>query len=278
MSQQDQHASELNHAEEIHCVTFPTVGETTKVFQPSKQALNFPAPSITTQGAAVLRSPSLVATVGRDQLHLILALQPFIQGITIVRSIANHARGQGGDVALHERLFDQSGFMRRSACNPHGDRKTSAVADCHDLAPFAAERWTNVIAPFFAPTKEASMKVSSSPSAPRARRSSHSAHRIPSNTPSRSHCWKRRWQVWYGPYRGGKSCQGAPVRRIHSTPSSTWRALRQGRPRPSGRRFWFHSTKGLMSSHCMSVRSAMPFICINFTREASIYSRETFTR
>ena len=63
-----------------------------------------------------------------------------------------------------------------------------AVCDCHDLAPFAAACWTNAITPLFAPLKEASTHVSSNPNCPRASRSSHKAHKIPSNTPERCHC------------------------------------------------------------------------------------------
>ncbi len=118
------------------------------------------------------------------------------------------------------------------------------------------------------------MKVSSSPSSPRASRSSQSAHKIPSSTPARCHCWKRRWQVWYGPYRGGRSCHGAPVRKIHNTPFMTWRASLQERPRPSGRRFWFHSTRGLRCSHCASVRSAMPlFASTSLAKQVFIHQR-----
>jgi hypothetical protein len=51
-----------------------------------------------------------------------------------------------------------------------------AVRDCHDLAPFATACWTNAIGPFgFA--KETSIKASSSPSSPRANRSSCSVGR-----------------------------------------------------------------------------------------------------
>jgi hypothetical protein len=73
-------------------------------------------------------------------------------------------------------------------------------------------------------------------------------------TPERTHCWKRRWAVWYGPYRGGRSCQRAPVRRIHKTPSNTLRRSLQGRPRPSSRT----ASSGRMSSticHCSLVKS-----------------------
>ena len=151
-----------------------------------------------------------------------------------------------------------------------------AVCDCHELGPFADERSTNAIAPFFAPMKEASIKVSSRPSCPRANKSSANAQRMPSSTPARCHCWKRRWQVWYGPYRSGRSCQGAPVRNTHNIPFSTCRACRQGLPRWSARRGSANSTKGLIRSHCTSVRSAMPLICFKSARDSSVYSRATF--
>jgi hypothetical protein len=160
-------------------------------------------------------------------------------------------------------------LMRRSARNPEGDRKTMAVCDCHELAPFADERSTNAIAPFFAPMKEASINVSSRPSCPRTNKSSANAHRMPSSTPKPCHCWKRRWQVWYGPYRSGRSCHGAPVRKTHNMPFSTCRASRQGLPRLSARRRCPNSTKGLIRSHCTSVRSAMPLICLKGARESS---------
>jgi DDE superfamily endonuclease len=51
-----------------------------------------------------------------------------------------------------------------------------------------------------------------------------------------SHCWNPRWQVWYGGGLSGKTCQRAPDLRIHSTPFSTSRVSRRGRPRSSSRR------------------------------------------
>jgi hypothetical protein len=49
-------------------------------------------------------------------------------------------------------------------------------------------------------------------------------------TPCRTHCWNRRWHVWYGGYRWGKSFQGAPVRMIHNIPLRTLRGSLAGRP------------------------------------------------
>ncbi len=280
MPQQDQRAAELNHAEEVDCVSFPAAAQPAIVLEPGEQPLDFPAAQVASEWSPILRSLSFVLAVRRDQLDSVFALQPFIQGIAVVAAIPDQSLWQRAYVALTERVFNQFCLMWRSACNPHGERKTMAVRDCHDLAPFAAARWTNAIAPFLAPINEASMKVSSSPSRPRASRSSHKAHKMPSSTPASRHCWKRRCAVWYGPYRGGKSCQGAPVRRIHSTPLSTRRGSLQRPPRPSGRCRCCssHFTKGLTYSHCASVRSAMPFNCFNFAPKASVYSGATLVR
>jgi hypothetical protein len=65
---------------------------------------------------------------------------------------------------------------------------------------------------------------------PRSFRSSTSSMAMRRNTPCCTHCWNRRWHVWYGGYRWGKSFHGAPVRRIHKIPLSTWRGSLAGRP------------------------------------------------
>jgi len=279
MPQEDQHASELNHAKKVRGVTFPAATDPAKVLQPGEQPLDLPTPQVAAQRPSILGSLSS-ATVGGNQFDTLFSSQPLIQAIAVVSTISDYVFRQWAYVPLAERVFDQRGFIRRSAGNPDGDRKTMAVRDCHDLAPFAAARWTNAIAPLFAPMNEASTKVSSNPSSPRASRSSQSAHKMPSNTPDRTHCWNRRWQVWYGPYRGGRSCHGAPVRKIHSTPLRTRRASLQRPPRPSGRCFCAcsHFTKGLTYSHCASLRSAMPFICLNFAPKATVYSGATLVR
>jgi hypothetical protein len=61
----------------------------------------------------------------------------------------------------------------------HGDRKTAAVADRHDLGAFATARWTDFRAPFFAEAKVASTKASLRSILPRSRRSSGEALQQP---------------------------------------------------------------------------------------------------
>src|ERR1017187_681451 len=206
MPQEDQHATELTHPEKVGRVRFPAAADRRKFF--SEQPLNLPSPQVAAQRPPILGSLS-AATVGGNHLDAMFAPQPLIQPIAVVGTISDPAFRQGAYVTLAQRVFDQGGLIRRSACNPDGDRKTMAVRDCHDLAPFAAARRTNAIAPLFAPMNEASTKLSSSPSSPRASKASQSAHKMPSRTPDCTPCWKRRWQVEDGPYRGGRSCQGA---------------------------------------------------------------------
>jgi hypothetical protein len=90
--------------------------------------------------------------------------------------------------ALLDGGFDEFRFMRRSAGEAAGDRKTMAVCDRHDFTAFSAASRADSSAPFFAELKLASMKVSDRSSLPRARRSSASACNRRVSVPSRCHC------------------------------------------------------------------------------------------
>ena len=259
-------------------MTFPTHQQASEVLQPCEKPLDFPPSFVAPEFSAVLAMGTrAIAAVRCNQLDS-LPGQLIVQRIAVIPLVGNQSFRLLRYEAVFDGGIDKLLLMRRSACNPQGDRKTMAVCDCHELAPFADERSTNAIAPFFAPMKEASINPSSSPSCPRANKSSAKAQRIPFSTPQRCQCWNRRWQVWYAPYRAGRSCQGAPVRNTHNTPFSTCRASRQGLPRLSARRRCPNSTKGLICSHCTSVRSAMPLIFLNPTLRSSYYSRDTFMR
>jgi hypothetical protein len=144
--------------------------------------------------------------------------------------------------------------MRRSTRDPDGDRKTSAVCNCHDLGPLPALGLPDGRAPFLAPAKVPSMKASVRSSFPRSRKSSASARRTRSMVPSFDHSWNRRWHVWYDGYRGGRSFHGAPVRSTQRIPFSTSRRSRRGRP-VFGCRTAGSGTRGSSISHCVSVRS-----------------------
>jgi hypothetical protein len=79
--------------------------------------------------------------------------------------------------------------------------------------------------------------------------------------PLRTHCWKRRWHVWYGGYRCGISFQGAPVRKIHRIPFNTCRGSRGLWPLGSLGEF-VDKIMGSIRFHCSFV-SSIPILLHN---------------
>jgi hypothetical protein len=161
MPEQDTEASELDEAEEVLRVSLPSIGEPAVAEQPSKQALDLPAAHVAAQGAAIL-SASLapVGLVRSDQLDPSFFAKPRVERIAVISSVSNKAIGCVLEKAGVDGRFDERGFMRRSTCNPTGDRKTSAVCDGHDLRPLAPLGLSDGEAPFLAPAKVPSMKAS----------------------------------------------------------------------------------------------------------------------
>src|SRR4029077_21242948 len=73
MSQKDQHASKLNHAEEVVTMTFPTHQQAPEVLQPGEQSLDFPPTFVTPKFSPVLAVRSCAITTMRcDQLDSVL--------------------------------------------------------------------------------------------------------------------------------------------------------------------------------------------------------------
>ena len=225
------------------------------VLQPGKQALDFPPAAIPAQGSSILgRRPFAVALMRGDHLNAKGRKAP-VQRITVIRPISNQPVGPSGGETPGESGVDQGDFMRCSRCRVDGDRKTMAVCHRRELGTFVPLGCSHVPSVFFAPMKVASMKHSLRSTSPRVRKSSAKVSNTLRRTPVRTHCWKRRWQVWYGGNRSGKSCQRAPERRIHNMPLRTSRLARQGRPRPSGRRGGV-GINGARRVHCSSVSSS----------------------
>ena len=166
--------------------------------------------------------------------------------------VAYESRGEFIDECSIERSVGENNVVSVSASNSDREWKTIAVCDCHDLGRLASTAFSDVWAPLFAGTYVPSMKPSTSSIPPRFLRSRLSATTTFSKAPASHHCWNRRWQVWYGGYRAGKSCHGAPVRNTHKMPSMTSLAGRGGRPRrPSPAFVW--GRRGATKSHCASV-------------------------
>jgi hypothetical protein len=244
-------------------VILPADDQTAKVMQPSKQTLDLPTAAVAAQLAAVLGVRLAAIMLMRSNPLDALLLQFVIQRIAVVGAVTDQPLRRCRRETLLEGGFDEPSFMRRSACNPHGNRKTMAVRNCHDLGPFAAACWTNSTAPFLALVKEASINVSARSKPPRAIKSWARARNNSTSTPARTHCRKRRWQVWYGGNLLGISAHWAPVRRIQSTPSSTARVSFHGRPRRLAG--VLGSTIDFSNSHCTSVSSMLTGVPVNST-------------
>jgi hypothetical protein len=189
MPQEYDEAAELKHAAEISFVILPAADESAEVVEPSKETLDFPAAAVAAQFAAVLSAlPAAVEFVRGDELDAMFVPKALVQRIAVVGAVADHSFWFGSREALLDRGFDEFGFMRRSAGDVAGDRKTMAVCDRHDFTAFSSASRADSSAPFFAELKLASMKVSDRSSLPRARKSSASACKSRSSVPSRCHC------------------------------------------------------------------------------------------
>src|SRR5712692_3550794 len=140
--------------------------------EPSKEPLNSPATAVAPQLPAALGVfPAAIAPVRCDQTDAVLFAQLPIERIAIVGRVADHSFWLGLRETLLDGGFGESCLMRRSAGDPVGDRKTTAVCDRHDFAAFAAASWADSSASFLAELKLASMKVSGRSILPRSRKS-----------------------------------------------------------------------------------------------------------
>lgn len=106
MPQEDQRASELDHAEEVSSISFPAAGKPAEVLQPCEESFDLPAAHITAKGSAVLSFPSF-APVRGNHFDAVQLAKPRIQRVAIVGFVANQPLGDGGDMSLCECVFDQ---------------------------------------------------------------------------------------------------------------------------------------------------------------------------
>ena len=230
-----------------------------KVLQPSKQSLDFPSPFVTAKFSAVLRFSSLaIYFMRRDQLN-IKFLQLFIQRVRVISLIANHLFRSLIGEPLADCSLDKFDLVRRSRFCEYGERKTKAICHCHEFRTLAPLGLSDFKAPFLADTKVPSIKVSDKSNLPRSNKSCAKVSNTFFSLPSLTHCWKRRWQVWYGGNLSGKSAHRAPLRNIQSTPFITSRSARRGLPRVI--RTDGLSNNGSIKDHCSSVNSSRRAIC-----------------
>ena len=233
---------------------FITHDNSPKVLQPRKQTFNLPAAFVAAKFPSVLRFGAFaVCFMRRNQLNVEF-FQLFVQRVGIVCFIANHLVRSLIGKSLADGSLDQFDFVWRSRFREYGERKTKAICHCHELRAFAPLGLSHRKAPFLAETNVPSIKVSDKSSFPRSNKSWAKVSNTFRSLPSLTHSWNRRWQVWCGGKRSGKSCHRAPERRIQRTPFITSRAWRGGLPR-----VWISSVfsnNWAIKTHCSSVNSS----------------------
>ena len=240
--------------------TIVTHNQTTEVAQPSVGAFHDPSPSISSQGSAILGCrPNAILLVRADQFDPPTP-QALPQRIAVVRLIGNHSHRLLPRTARvmtpcypdrRERRLREFDFRRGCRVKVVSQRKTAAVDHHHPLRPLAPLGFSDSAAPFFAGAKLPSRNDSLHFNCWRSFNSLRNVRQMFNQTPRSSQSRSRRQQVEGCGNFSGRSCQRAPLRRIHKIPSSTRRFSIHGRPplRCLGGR----GSKGAIFFHCASV-------------------------
>jgi len=234
--------------------------ESPEVAQPGDAALHDPALLVASQHSTVLgRRPAPIGTVRGNQNYAATP-QPFPQRIAVVSLVTNQpcrllsrasAAMSPPDPDRRQRFFRQPDLRRGSRVKSDSQRNTAAVDHHHPLRALAPPGLADGGAPFLAGAKLPSRNDSLHFNCWRSFNSPRKARQIASQIPCSSQSRSRRQQVAGDGNSSGKSCQRAPLRRIHKMPSSTLRSGAGGRP-PRGRGGRLGS-KGRIFSHWGSV-------------------------
>lgn len=131
-------------------MTFIAGNQATEVLQPREESFDLPAAAVPAELPAVLRFAA-AASVGCDQFDVALCRQPRVEAIRIVRLVADQADRRFAEELRVEGLLDERDFARACTCDSNGERKTTAVCDCHDLGPLAFAGGADAEPLFFAP-------------------------------------------------------------------------------------------------------------------------------
>src|SRR2546428_12512963 len=234
--------------------------QASEVAQPRVGALDDPAPFVSPKRAAVLRCRSnAISLVRADQFDPPLP-QPLAQWIAVVRFVSDHPHRllprPAGVVTppyadRRERGFREPDFRGRGRVKVVSQRKTAAVDHHHPLCPLAPLGFSDSAAPFFAGAKLPSRNDSLHFNCWRSFNSLRNARQMFNQTPRSSQSRSRRQHVEGCGNFSGRSCQRAPLRKIHRIPSSTRRFSIHGRP--PLRCLGGLGSKGAIFFHCASV-------------------------
>ncbi len=241
--------------------TFVSNHQTAEVLKPRVRPFHDPSLPIATQLSPVLMSRVRAIRLRWNDRFNTSTRQPPSQRVAIVglvhdQSIRKHPRSTGPirtpylDVA--ERRLEEPDLGRGRRVQVNSERSTLAIDQNHKLCSLAPLGLADARAPFFAEAKVPSAKHSSHRIRCRSFRSARNDRHISRRTSDSSHSLSRRQQVVALPYASGSAAHGAPVQRIHRTPSKHRRSSTRGLP-PRGR-FGAFGRWGAIFSHCRSVK------------------------
>jgi hypothetical protein len=181
LPEQDLYAPEAHHAEEVLDVVLPADHQPTEVMKASEKSFYSPTSAVAAQRTTVLCRHGAITAMWCDHLDAVALSQISIQAVTVICFVADQSCREGVEETLSEHPFNKLAFVRRSACDTNGERKTVIIGESNDFRPLAAFGGADREAPFFAPVKEGSIKASSSCSFPRACNSSASTCKMRSS-------------------------------------------------------------------------------------------------
>ena len=159
---------------------------------PGKKPFDFPAATITPQGATILRCLAFsIAPMWRHHPNP-LGSRGVIGRITVMGTIPNNSSGLSHRDNFIEGSPDRGDLMRAGRIRVQGERKTGSVCNGHESRTLAPPGLSHFCAPFFATTNVPSMKHSERLMAPRSSGSRASASGMFRNTPVLPHLPNRR--------------------------------------------------------------------------------------
>jgi hypothetical protein len=158
MSEDDLHATKTDHAEEVLDVVLPANHQPTNMVKPSEKA--FHSPMAEEHRATVLCWRWVVSAMRYDHLDAETLGQIAIRAVAVIGSVADQSSREGVEEAVSEDAFDKLPFVRPSAFDTSGERKTVIIGESGDFRPFAASGGPNCRASLLAPAEEASMNAS----------------------------------------------------------------------------------------------------------------------
>lgn len=130
------------------------------VMKPGKKSFYFPSSLISTKFSAILSFGFYsIFAVWTNQFDTLIR-QSLAQGITIISAVCYQSCRAFIYQTHVQGFLHQGHFVSLSSGGPYGDRKTSSVCDCHDLAALTPLSFADMIPPFLALENVPSIKHS----------------------------------------------------------------------------------------------------------------------